>query len=71
MFRYRPKDNIFKTLGSYGKNYVHEMINSIELSKTALKASKMKNCVCRSNGVACDQYKDIEEKNSEKQIEMP
>ena len=25
-----------------------------------------KNCVCRSNGVACGQYKDKEEKNSEK-----
>ena len=25
-----------------------------------------KNCACRSNGVACGQYKDKEEKNSEK-----
>ena len=33
MSRYRPKDNIFKTLGSYAKNYVHEVKNSIKSSK--------------------------------------
>ena len=33
MFRYRPKDNIFKTLGSYAKNYVHKVKNSIKSSK--------------------------------------
>ena len=35
MSRYRPKDNIFKTLGSYAKNYVHEVKNSIKSSKIA------------------------------------
>ena len=33
MSRYRPKDNIFKTLGSYAKNYAHEVKNSIKSSK--------------------------------------
>ena len=33
MSRYRPKDNIFKTLRSYAKNYVHELKNSIKSSK--------------------------------------
>ena len=33
MSRYRPKDNIFKTLGSYAKNYVHEVKKSIKFSK--------------------------------------
>ena len=33
MSRYRPKDNILKTLGSYAKNYVHEVKNSIKSSK--------------------------------------
>ena len=33
MSRYRPKDNIFKTLCSYAKNYVHEVKNSIKSSK--------------------------------------
>ena len=33
MSRYRPKDNIFKTLGSYAKNYVLEVKISIKLSK--------------------------------------
>ena len=31
--RYRPKDNIFKTLCSYAKKYVHEVKNLIKLSK--------------------------------------
>ena len=43
VFRYRPNNNIFKTLGSYTKNYVREVKNSIKSSKkTALKSSKMK-----------------------------
>ena len=33
MSRYRPKDTIFKTLGSYAKNFVHEVKNSIKSSK--------------------------------------
>ena len=33
MSRYRPKDNIFKTLCSYAKNYVHEVKKSIKCSK--------------------------------------
>ena len=41
----RPKDNIFKTLCSYAKNYVHEVKKSIQsskkISKIALKLSKM------------------------------
>ena len=89
MSRYRPKDNIFKTLCSYAKNYVHEVKKSITSSKIVKNCPQIvknenfqkicyscsfyvimslhaKNCVCRSNGVACGQYKDKEEKNSEK-----
>ena len=33
VFRYRPNNNIFKTLGSYTKNYVREVKNSIKSSK--------------------------------------
>ena len=33
MSRYRPKDNIFKTLSSYAKNYVHEVKKQIKSSK--------------------------------------
>ena len=40
MSRYRPKDNIFKTLGSYAKNYVHEVKNSIKSSKIVKKTPK-------------------------------
>ena len=91
MSRYRPKDNIFKTLCSYAKNYVHEVkkkSKNQKLSKMALKSSKMnifqmvfsfyvimslhaKNCVCRSNGLACGQYKDKEEKTPEKFLKGP
>ena len=65
---YRPKDHIFKTLGSYAKNYAQKVKNSIKSSKiknvniTTLHA---KNFDCRSNGVTCGQYKDKEDKNSE------
>ena len=30
-----------------------------------------KNCVCRSNGVACGQYKDKEEKTPKKTLKGP
>merc|ERR1712223_964737 len=89
MFRYRPKDNIFKTLRSYAKNYVHEVKNSIKSSKIVKNGPQIvknknfqenfffcffyvimslhaKNCACRSNGVACGQYKDKEEKTLKK-----
>ena len=89
MSRYKPKHNIFKTLCSYAKNYVHEVKNSIKSSKIVKNCPQIvknenfqkkyffcsfyvimslhaKNFVCRSNGVACGQYKDKEEKNSEK-----
>ena len=89
MSRYRPKDNIFKTLGSYAKNYVHEVKNSIKSSKIVKNGPQIvknknfqkifffcsfyvimslhaKNCACRSNGVACGQYKDKEEKTLKK-----
>ena len=33
VFRYRHDNNIFKTLGSYTKNYVREVKNSIKSSK--------------------------------------
>ena len=47
MSRYRAKNNIFKTLHSYAKNYVHEVKNSIKSSKIVkndpqIKLSKMK-----------------------------
>ena len=30
-----------------------------------------KNCACRSNGVACGQYKDKEEKTKKKKLKGP
>ena len=94
MSRYRPKDNIFKTLCSYAKNYVHEVKNSIKSSKIVKNGPQIvknknfqkifffcsfyvimslhaKNCVCRSNGLACGQYKDKEEKTPKKTLKGP
>ena len=92
--RYRPKDNIFKTLCSYAKNYVHEVKKSIKCSKIVKNGPEIvknenfqkkiffcsfyvimslhaKNCVCRSNGLACGQYKDKEEKTPKKTLKGP
>ena len=41
MSRYRPKDNIFKTLYSYARNYVHEVKNSIKSSKIVKDGSQI------------------------------
>ena len=91
VFRYRPNNNIFKTLGSYTKNYVREVKNSIKSSKNGHQIVKnesfqknkkfpsfyvimslhARNCVCRSNGVTSGQYRDKEEKHSEKGEKRP
>ena len=94
MSRYRPKDNIFETLCSYAKNYVHEVKNSIKSSKIfkngpqivknenfqktfffcffyVIMSLHAKNGVCRSNGLACDQCKDKEEKTQKKTLKGP
>ena len=78
----------------YAKNDVHEVKNSIKLSKIVKNGPQIvknenfqktfffcsfyvimslhaKNCVCRSNGLACGQYKDKEEKTQKKTLKCP
>ena len=52
---YIPKDNIFKTLCSYAKNYVHELKNSIKLSKIVQNGPEIvKNENVQKKILACE-----------------
>ena len=50
--RYRPKDNMFKTLCSYAKNYICEVKNSIK-SKMALKKISPERWTSQASNRCC------------------